>query len=37
MAENFELQDQKWWTFLKLLADFTAQFKEISIDLSDVE
>jgi hypothetical protein len=37
MAKNFELQDQKWWTALKLLADFRAQFKEISIELSGVE
>jgi len=37
MVKNFELQDQKWWTVLKLLADFTAKFKEISVELRDVE
>ena len=37
MVKNFELQDQKWWTVLKLLADFTAQPKGISIELSGVE
>jgi len=31
MAKNCELKDQKLWTVLKLLADFSAQFKETSI------